>query len=268
MLTCLMILGATALQSEIPGWAVSLSGDGPATTKPESMLGIVAQMQGAPPPRREEDLVLNVGAHVRYAIPFGAADRDTFIYGPGVVVVDHNVSWADFFDPGWGLDLHIDFFFRQEGPGQNRSPGFNYGVMFLVQTDEFGGDRISGNLGNSLQLDDMTMNSILLGGKVLHTLGGGFYTDGHVAIGAVHYTSVDATFSGPALAQFRDEVLEDTWTFASQFRGHVGYRAGPVGIVFGLGFRIQAPPSEGSRITIDSGAFWTFDLDLGVELGF
>jgi len=40
------------------------------------------------------------------------------------------------------------------------------------------------------------------------------------------------------------------------------------GIVLGLGFRILAPPSEGGNFDMNSGAFWTFDIDLGVELGF
>jgi hypothetical protein len=219
-------------------------------------------------PRKEEDLQLNVAAHIRYAIPFGSADRSEWIYGPGIVVVDQNLSWSDFFDPGWGLDLEVDFFLSGRGQGQNRTPGLNYGVMLMLQTDEFGGQRVNGTFNNSVKVDDMTMNSILIGGKVLHSLGGGFYADGHVAIGAVHYTAVEGTFNGPGFGQFRDEVFDDTWTFASQFRGHVGYRLGPVGIVFGLGFRIQAPPSEGSRVSFDSGAFWTFDLELGAELGF
>jgi hypothetical protein len=253
-----LILAAALHPDGTPNdWARTLSGE-PLRTA----------VQEPPPaaPRKEENLRLNVAAHIRYAIPFGSADRSEWIYGPGIVVVDQNLSWADFFDPGWGLDVEIDLFFSNRGTTQ--SPGVTYGVMLMLQTDEFGGERINGVFNNSVTVDDMTMNSLLVGGKVIHTLGGGFYADGHIAIGAVHYTAVEGTFSGPALPQFRDSVFEDTWTFASQFRGHVGYRAGPVGIALGLGFRIQAPPEEGSRVSFESGAFWTFDLELGVELGF
>ena len=228
-----------------------------------------ANRQGAPAsPQKVEPLVLNVTAHVRYVLPFGAADRSTVVYGPGLVVVEGGVSWTDFFNPGWGLDLEVDLFLGNRGPGPNRDPGFNYGIAVLLMTDEFGGEHLSGAAGSSIDLDDLTMNSFLVGGKVLQTLGSGFYADGEFALGVVHYTSVDGKFSGPGFVTFRDEVFEDTWTFASMFRGHAGYRLGPVGIVLGLGLRILAPPSEGGRFSMDSGAFWTFDIDLGVELGF
>jgi len=78
---------------------------------------------------------------------------------------------------------------------------------------------------------------------------------------------VDATFSRLGSAQFKDEIFKDTWTIGSDFRAEFGIRAGPLGISLGIGLRIQAPPSEGSRVSINSGAFWTFDLTLGVELG-
>jgi hypothetical protein len=84
----------------------------------------------------------------------------------------------------------------------------------------------------------------------------------------VHYSSVEGSFEGPGLLKFRDTVFKDTWTFASEFKGHAGYRLGPVGVVLGLGFRIQAPPTEGNNFSMSSGAFWTFDIDLGAELGF
>ena len=265
MFVAMLLMGLA--QAEPAEWGRSLSGAPLRASAPDSdsVLRIVAQDPAAGAPRKDHDLQLNVAAHVRYAIPFGAADRSEWIYGPGIVVVDQNLSWSDFFNPGWGLDLEVDLFFSDRGP--NRTPGLNYGVMLMLQTDEFGGERINGAFNNSVKVDDLTMNSILVGGKVIHSLGGGFYADGHVAIGAVHYLAVDGTFTG-AFTEFRDEIFEDTWTFASQFRGHVGYRAGPVGFALGLGFRIQAPPSEGSRVSFDSGAFWTFDLELGVELGF
>lgn len=235
---------------------------------PVSLSGEVLRIAAQAPPAKEEDLVLNVGAHVRFAMPFGAADRSTIVYGSGLVVVSNYVSWTELFNPGWGLDLEIDIFLGSRGPGAKRQPGFNYGVVALLQTDEFGGDRVNGGGGTSISLENLTMNSFLVGGKVIHTLGSGFYADGHFALGVVHYASVEGTFDGPGFVKFRDTVFEDTWTFASQFRGHAGYRLGPVGIVLGLGFRIQAPPAEGHNFEMHSGAFWTFDVDLGVELGF
>jgi hypothetical protein len=44
--------------------------------------------------------------------------------------------------------------------------------------------------------------------------------------------------------------------------------AGPFAIVLGLGCRAMVPPHEGSAMDLSPGAFFTFDLDLGVELAF
>src|SRR5689334_10120360 len=146
MAQILVLLLAATLQSEelqerrITELPISLSGE---------VLRIASQ---AGPPPREEALVLNVAGHVKFTMPFGAADRSTIVYGPGVVVVDSYTSWTDFFHPGWGLDLEIDVFFANKGPGPNREPGFNYGVMVLLGADEFGGDTVHGVAGTSISV--------------------------------------------------------------------------------------------------------------------
>ena len=267
----LALLFVAALQAEagegLPSWAYALSLNGTETASSEGELPRSLQAEPSGRGRDLGDLTLNVGLTGRYSIPFGAADRSTIVYGNNFFVVDHHVSWGDFFHPGWGVALELDIFFGKNGPGGNRNPGMNYGVVLLLQTDEYGGNHVNDSLGGSLSLDTMTMNSMMVGGKLIQTLGQSFYADGHFGIGAVHYSAVDGTFTGP-FVQFRDEILKDTWTIASEFRGHVGVRLGPFGIVAGLGFRIQAPPHEGTRISMNSGAFWTFDLELGAELGF
>jgi hypothetical protein len=35
-----------------------------------------------------------------------------------------------------------------------------------------------------------------------------------------------------------------------------------------MGFRLMAPPSAGSGVALDSGVLMTWDIDLGIELGF
>jgi hypothetical protein len=269
MLGCLAWLLVASLQTEsadrLPPWAYALSVEGAEAPRAEDEVPGVLQAEPAGGRGRDvSDFKLNVAAHLRYAIPFGAADRSYITYGNGLWVVNHYVSWSDFFHPGWGFDLELNIFL---GKGANQQPGLNYGIAVILNSDEFGGDHVNDSLGRSLSLENLNMNSLLVGGKIIHSLGGAFYADGSFGIGAAHYTAVEGTFSGIG-PSFRDEIFQDTWTFASQFRGHAGIRLGPVGVVAGLGFRIQAPPHEGARITMNSGAFWTFDLDLGVELGF
>jgi ABC-type branched-subunit amino acid transport system permease subunit len=93
---------------------------------------------------------------------------------------------------------------------------------------------------------------------------------GLISLGAVHYTEVEGTFTGPLfpLGGTRDKILKDTYTFASNFAFNGGYRLGPIGLTLGGAFRIMAPPSEGTHFSMNSGAFWTFDINLGAELGF
>src|SRR6185295_13247177 len=119
----LLCLAASGGDERLPGWARSLAGEEPARSA-----GAEDLLQEKVAATEVSGLTLNVGAHVRYAIPFGAADRSYLVYGNGLVVVDQYVSWADFFHAGWGLDLELDIFFAKNGPGKNREPGFNYGV--------------------------------------------------------------------------------------------------------------------------------------------
>lgn len=218
-------------------------------------------------PRNDDSLNLTVGAHARFTVPFGAADRSYATYYGGFYVVDHYLSWADFFNPGWGFDVEVDIFLGGDRPGRRRSPGFNYALALLYQTDQYYGTSSSDGFGNHLSVGDMTTNSLQVGGRVVQTMDNDFFFGGLISVGAIHYSEVEGTFSG-AFQTFHDELFRDTWTIASTFRADGGYRLGAFGIVAGIGFRIMGPPSEGTHLSLNSGAFWTFDVDLGVELGF
>jgi hypothetical protein len=216
-------------------------------------------------PRRDDELNVGFAARLRFTIPFGAADHSYSSYYP-YYYVDHYLSWADFFNPGWGFEMEADIYLNNAG--SRRTPGFYYGIAVLFQVDQYYGSNVHDGHGDTLSVGDMTTGSIQVGGKVVQTLSNNFFYGGMIALGAVHYSEVDGTFSGPLFAQFRDRIFRDTWTFASSFRADGGYRIGALAIVAGLGFRIMAPPSEGTHLSLNSGAFWTFDMDLGLELGF
>jgi len=223
----------------------------------------------APPRRphgRDDDLTLNVGVHGRYSLIFGAADREVISYGGGYYGVSSYVGWEDLFHPGWGVDLEVDLML---GDAQKRGHnGFDYGGCLVFSQDQYGGGSESDGFGNSIQVSDLTMSTIMVGGKVINTFENGFFADGRFVMGAVHYSAVEADFRGPLVPLFHDEFLEDTWTFGMDIHGHGGIRLGPLAIVIGMGFRFMLPPNEGGRVDLDSGAVWTWDIDLGVELGF
>src|SRR4051812_43435015 len=168
-------------------------------------------------PRKDDDgLLVNFGLKARFSIPFGAADRSYYSYY-NTYYVDHYYSWGDFFNPGWGLEAEADFFFGKNGPGHRRSPGFNYGLALVLQVDEYKGRNVGGDFGNNLSMGDMSATTLMIGGRVLQTLSNDFYYGGLISLGAVHYTEVEGTFTGPLfpLIGQRDKIFKDTYTFAS-----------------------------------------------------
>jgi hypothetical protein len=217
--------------------------------------------------RQQDDFGLTAGAKVRWTVPFGAADRDLYYYSSGgaVVYVDSYISWADLFDPGWGVELEVDVMLGWQREFGNIS---RYGIYVVVEQDEYYGDSVTGELGGRVKADDLTMSSVLVGAKMVHPIAENAVAGGRMGIGAVHYSQVMGEFSGPLITPFRDEFLEDTWTFAFEIRGQAGLKLGPLVLSLGLGLRINAPPRDGDIVDFSSGAFWTFDVDLGAEIGF
>jgi hypothetical protein len=246
----------------------TLAEDLPLQELPGDALQAAPQPPQNPPPdsnrsRANDDaLAVNVGARGRFTVPFGAADRSYSTYAGGFYVVDHYLSWADFFNPGWGFDVEADVFLGR------KNPGVNWALALLAETDQYYGTKNTDGFGDTLSVGDMTAGSLQIGGRVMDTFRDGFYFGGLLAIGAIHYSAVEGTFSGPVFLSFKDTIFRDTWTVASTFRADGGYRFGAVAIVGGIGMRIMGPPSEGPRFSMNSGAFWSFDLSLGAEIGF
>jgi hypothetical protein len=143
-----------------------------------------------------------------------------------------------------------------------------YGFFVSLSTDTYGGDSASDDFGNRVVLEDLTMTTLLVGGKVEGTSGPNVFFDGRAGLGAVYTNSVLGTFSGPLVPEFTTEVLEEGYTFIFEFRGHGGVELGPINLVAGLGFRFMVPPSEGADVDLDGGIMMTFDIEIGIEIGF
>ncbi|HZE97444.1 MAG TPA: hypothetical protein VE981_10495 [Planctomycetota bacterium] len=41
---------------------------------------------------KKTDLTVNAAIHGRFAVPFGSADRDVFVYGGGLFIVDQHLG--------------------------------------------------------------------------------------------------------------------------------------------------------------------------------
>ncbi len=224
------------------------------------------------PGHHEPDFGIGVGAHGRFGFPFGSADRDiAAIAGGGgaVIAIDEHLSWGELFHPGWGAEVELDLFAglsRDSVFGPDAS--FRYGAFVSIGLDHFEGDREGDDLGNTVDADDLDTATLLVGGKLVTSVGDGQRVDGRIGLGAVHYAEVDATFAGPGVAPFEAELLEETWTLAFELRGHWGIELGPFSVVLGLGFRTLLPPHDGDGADLSAGPLFTLDLDVGAELTF
>jgi hypothetical protein len=215
------------------------------------------------------DFIVIAGAHGRFNLPFGAANREVITYGGGIFIINEHVGWNDLFHPGWGFDLELDILPGDaSGKGRMREKGFDYGFFVAILYDDFAGNSVSDGTGNFLRMDDLTTTSVLVGPKFLQHFQGGFFGDFRFGLGGVHYAAVEGTLGGPAVPDFRSEIFRDTWTFTMDLRMHGGVRLGPLGLTAGLGLRFQLPPSESAQIALDPRPVWIFDVDVGVELGF
>lgn len=229
-------------------------------------------LQDARPRRESPAFGFTAGLHGRFSMPFGSADREISGYAGGggsTIVIDSNLSWADLFDPGWGVEVEVDFYLgRDQHGGFGRGDEMRYGFFVSLATDTYGGDSADDAYGNRVKVDDLTMTTLLVGGKVEGTSGPSVFFDGRAGLGAVHTNQVMGDFSGPLVPEFTTEFLEEGYTFVFEFRGHGGVELGPINLVAGLGFRFMVPPSEGDTIDLDGGLLMTFDIEVGVEIGF
>jgi hypothetical protein len=230
--------------------------------------------------RRQEKPKYGLGLQVqgRWSLPFGSANGGSAVYsapGGGVsVVFDSSLSWSDLFTSGWGTSITAEVTVVRAGTsdgGYGKSKNnFSVGGYLSLLQNHLSGQRVTDDVGNSITADDLTMESYLVGATMYQNMGNNVYTEGRFGIGAVHYSAVNATYTSsfPFTQTFDGELFKDTWNFALELRGGVGYRIGPLGVSIGMGFQLMAPPHVGNVIDLSPGVLMTWDIDLGIELGF
>jgi len=221
---------------------------------------------------------LGVQLQGRWSLPFGSANRDIATFsnpgGGATVTYDSSLSWSDLFGSGWGTSLTVEVTMVRAGRGDGgygRSKNnFTVGGYLSFLQDHFTGETVSDGAGNTISAEDLTMETYLVGGTMYQNMGNNVYYEGRLGIGAVHYSQVNGMFSTgfPFNNTFEGNLFKETWNFAMEVRGGFGYKLGPLGLSVGMGFRLMAPPSAGSGVALDSGVLMTWDIDLGVELGF
>ena len=214
---------------------------------------------------------ISLVAQGRVAIPFGSADRGTAVVAGNVIVIQNRMSYLDLFSPGLGVTLEADFMMRPPppmpgGPPWERTPAMGAYVAF--ECDWFGGDSATDDFGTRVSPDTLRLPQVYVGFKAEGTVQDNFFGNVNFGLGAAHFPSLMAKVQPAGLPATDREFFQETWTFAMELRMHFGWRAGPAAFVFGLGTRLIAPPNEGATLSMDPRIFWTFDVDVGFQLGF
>ena len=214
---------------------------------------------------------ISLVAQGRVAIPFGAADSGTTFVSGNVIVIQNRMSYLDLFNPGLGFTLEADFMMRPPrpvpgGPPFERTPAMGGYVAF--ECDWFGGGSSTDDVGTRVSPDTKRLPQVYVGFKAEGTVEGNFFGNVNFGLGAAHYPSLMAKIQPAGLPGSDRELFQDDWAFAMELRSHFGWRAGPAAFVFGLGGRLIAPPTAGTTVSLDPRIFWTFDIELGVQVGF
>jgi len=220
--------------------------------------------------------LLSLAVEGRWTMPFGSTSRDVYSVdnpnGGLSLLFDSHLRWNDVFSSGWGTSLIAEITLMQAGRasgGEGRGRGkFSAGAYVSFSQDHFSGDHVDDGRGNSFSVDDLSMNTYLVGGTLYQSLGDAVFMDARLGLGAVHYAQVDADYSFLFTPAFRGRFLADTWNFATELQGGVGYRFGAIAFTFGLGMRALFPPDGASTVKINSGILYTYDITLGIEVGF
>lgn len=212
-------------------------------------------------------LGLAASAQARISLPLGGADTGDLFVAGNTFIVENRLSYLNLFKPGYGVTLEADLLFRPpERSGYRNDPAMGLYVAFCW--DWFPGDSADADPATRIRPDTMKIGSIVGGFKAEGRIEGDFYGALKAGIGAAHYFQVEADFDPAGFPSGRGELFADTWTYVLELRLDFGWRAGPLQLFFGFGFRFIGPPDNGSASTLDPGPLFPIDFELGIQLGF
>jgi hypothetical protein len=182
--------------------------------------------------------------------------------GTSQVTID-NLWYSDFFDIGYGFsgELEIMSFV---------TPQWGVGGYLEVGWDQFNGQTLHFFNGDYVSVGNWDQTSVILGGKFQQRLSPGVTWEGRLGVGWVHYnpvkwSGVDAgvPFSNEELFRALNRAIVD-----------LGFRVGLGGQHFevdlGFGFRYMGAAARGADVTnaIDPELFYTFTMDVGLNIKF
>jgi hypothetical protein len=209
---------------------------------------------------------VTIAGQARVSLPFGEADEGDILVVGNTVFIEGHLDYSELFDPGYGFTLEADLMARPQWDPEidPRMQPAAMGGFVAFGWDWYGGDSTRDKTGTRVSPDTLKIGTIFVGMKGAGVVQGNFYGDLRFGLGAVHYPSLMARFEPGG----RGELFSESWEFAMELRMHFGWKFGPLGLVFGMGGRLMAPPDNGRQSNLDPCIFWTLDFEVGAELGF
>jgi hypothetical protein len=179
------------------------------------------------------------------------------------VTIDH-LWYSDFFDAGFGLGVEADLLTFV-------TPHWGVGGYVSYNWDRFDGNRLVFGPNDEAEADNMTLNSVFVGGKVLQHLSPWVTWEGRMGLGLVTYSRVEWSGIDPGTGPFfNEELFQRITRGAFEIGGRIGVGSPHVQADFGFGIRIMGGASRGRDVTdaVDPDFLVTFMLELGLSLRF
>jgi hypothetical protein len=143
---------------------------------------------------------------------------------------------------------------------------WHIGPYLALGWDSYGGttDRVS---GDKLKPDRLELTTFLVGPRALLQMGSHTQLDLHMAFGAAHYSSVDATFTPSGGVPQEGVILRSSTRWAYDLGIRFNVVSNHVFFDVGFDFRTQGTPANGD-LPVDPGALFSFGLELGLGVQF
>lgn len=171
--------------------------------------------------------------------------------------------YTDFFDIGWGASIEGDLL-------SFVTPHWGVGGYLSVNWDEFSGETLHFFNGDFVNVDNMTMSSVIIGGKVMQRVSPYTYWEGHLGVGWVHYNSVDWSGVDQGIPFNDEELFKPINRAVFEFAGRFCFGDRHVQGALGFGMRYMGGAARGADVSnfIDPDVLITFIIELGVLVRF
>ncbi|MBV8879107.1 MAG: hypothetical protein JO332_03990 [Planctomycetaceae bacterium] len=183
---------------------------------------------------------------------------------PGNTEVTSDGLWySDFFDWAGGVSVEGDLL-------SFLTPHWAVGGYLSLNWDRFYGNRLNFFNGDFVDVDDMDLTTVIVGGKVLQRLSPYVYWEGRLGLGIVHYAKVEWSGVDGGTPFSNEELFKSINRGVFELGGRICVGDRHIQGDFGFGMRFMGGAARGADVTslVDPDMLITFMLELGLSVRF